>query len=138
METISAPRASAPKKKFVNMLERMESSGNKSTLCPVKDVLHTLTDKWSMLVMINLGARGTMRFNELKGIIPGISQKMLTVTLKHLEASGLVHREMFAQIPPRVEYTATPLGEEFLSHLIDMLNWACVNSKVISKSRKQM
>lgn len=105
--------------------------------CPVKDVLHNISDKWSTLVMMVLGQEKTLRFNELKTVVAGISQKMLTVTLKNLERYGLVERRMYPQIPPKVEYTITPLGEEYLQHFVVMLTWACANATTISRSRQK-
>ncbi len=117
------------------MLQVMPSG--KFPLCPVKDVLHTLGDKWSVLAMMVLGQYEVLRFNELKNAITGISQKMLTVTLKNLESHGLLVRKMYAQIPPKVEYTITPMGHEFLQHLVVMLDWACTNVDKINSTRKK-
>ncbi|HEU4470425.1 MAG TPA: helix-turn-helix domain-containing protein [Flavisolibacter sp.] len=105
--------------------------------CPVKDVLHNVSDKWSMLVMMRLGQEKTLRFNELKTAVSGISQKMLTVTLKELERYGLIERKMYAQIPPKVEYTITPVGEGYLQHLVVMLTWACNNLGGIAAAQKK-
>lgn len=77
--------------------------------CPVTDVLRRVGDKWSVLVIVLLGKRA-YRFNELHRAIETISQRMLTRTLRGLEADGLVHREVFATVPPSVEYSLTPLG----------------------------
>ena len=92
--------------------------------CPVKDVLNRIGDKWSMLAVIMLADHGTLRFNELHQLIEGISQKMLTVTLKTLETDGLLSRKMYAQIPPKVEYTLTPLGESLVPLLMGLYDWA--------------
>lgn len=135
METSKARRGLPPKKIFVKTLQPVTVGGNKH--CPVRDVLHQLTDKWSMLVVMELGRESTLRFNELKGRITGISQKMLTVTMKKLETNGLVHRKVYPQIPPKVEYTITPLGLEFLHHLNVLLEWACSNSKKIVRTREK-
>jgi DNA-binding HxlR family transcriptional regulator len=92
--------------------------------CPIRQVLNRLGDKWSILVIITLGEKGRMRFNELNQHIGDISQKMLTVTLRTLEADGLVQREIFAQIPPRVEYELTEVGKSLLPHIESLTNWA--------------
>lgn len=76
--------------------------------CPVRDVLARLGDKWSMLVLMTLHANGVMRFNEIRRTIGDISQRMLTVTLRSLERDGLIRRELFAEVPPRVEYRLSP------------------------------
>ena len=135
METISVPSRSQTEKKVGEILQSMID--NCKLPCPVKDVLHSVGDKWSMLVMMVLGQAKTLRFNELKTVIIGISQKMLTVTLKNLERHGLVARKMYPQIPPKVEYTITPLGEGYLQHFVVMLTWACENLSTISKTLKK-
>ena len=136
MDTIKAPAALQPMKKVEKFLATMPQSGQ-FNICPVKDVLHTLTDKWSILIMMSLGRDKTLRFNELKSQIAGISQKMLTVALKNLEASGMVNRKVYPQIPPKVEYSITPVGDEFLQHLVVMLRWACENANTIGRLRKR-
>lgn len=135
MVTNTVPAASQAIKKVENFLYRYESK--QVATCPVRDVLHSLTDKWSMLIMMVLGQHHTLRFNEIKIHVTGISQKMLTATLRNLEISGMVDRKMYPQIPPKVEYTITPMGTEFLQHLVVMLDWACKNSDTISRLRKK-
>src|SRR5688572_9852250 len=78
--------------------------------CPVKDILGHFADKWSIFTILALGKREKVRFNELKEMVEGISQRMLTVTLRSLEENGLVDRKLYPEIPPRVEYRLTPLG----------------------------
>ena len=68
--------------------------------CPVRDVLSRLGDKWSMLVLTTLSVNGTMRFSDIHKTIDDISQRMLTVTLRTLEADGLVHRKVYPEVPP--------------------------------------
>ena len=106
--------------------------------CPVRKVLDRFGDKWSLLVLLILGRKETLRFNEInKEIGSDISQKMLTVTLRTLEADGFVKRTVYPEIPPRVEYTITDLGKS-LFPLIDKLEkWAKVNMSAIEKSRKK-
>ncbi|GAA4341973.1 helix-turn-helix domain-containing protein [Flaviaesturariibacter amylovorans] len=128
METIAARAATQPKKKS-------EKKSAAAAYCPVRDVLHHLSDKWSMLVIRELGTQPVLRFNELKGAVPGISQKMLTTTMRKLEQNGMVRRTVFPQIPPRVEYALTPLGHEFHGHLTKLMQWACNNSAQIVGSR---
>jgi DNA-binding HxlR family transcriptional regulator len=88
--------------------------------------------------MMVLGQEKTLRFNELKTAIVGISQKMLTVTLKNLERYGFIERKMYPQIPPKVEYTITPMGEEYLQHFVVMLTWACNNLGHIAAAQKKI
>jgi DNA-binding HxlR family transcriptional regulator len=103
--------------------------------CPVQDVLHRVGDKWSMLTIILLGDHGTLRFNELHQLIDTISQKMLTVTLKTLEADGLISRKMYAQIPPKVEYSLTEMGTSLVPPLMNLFDWANSHMPAILDSR---
>jgi DNA-binding HxlR family transcriptional regulator len=104
--------------------------------CPVRNILDRFGDKWSLLVIIILGENGTLRFNQLTSIIGDISQKMLTVTLRTLEADGLVTRKVYPEIPPRVEYTLTPTGKELLPHIENLAAWASKNLEKIKEARK--
>ena len=79
--------------------------------CPVRNVVDKFGDKWSLLILMVLEEGEVLRFNEIYGYIKTISQKMLSVTLKNLEADGLVKRTIYRQIPPKVEYELTPLGK---------------------------
>ncbi len=112
-------------------------AGDCATLnvCPVTDILSRFGDKWSMHTILLLGKKQKMRFNELKTGIKGISQRMLTVTLRSLEEDGLVLRTSHAEIPPRVDYELTDLGEGLLQQLIQMGNWANTNSTQIINAR---
>ncbi len=106
-------------------------------VCPIRHILDRFSDKWSTLSIIHLGNAGTLRFNELKRRIDGVSQRMLTVTLRNLERDGLVTRRMYAEIPPRVEYELTDLGKSFLIQTIYLGEWANEHSKQIIASRAQ-
>ena len=91
--------------------------------CPVRDVLSRLGDKWSMLVLIALHANGVMRFSEIHRSLGDISHRMLTVTLRTLEADGMVARTVYAEVPPRVEYSLTPLGRSLQPIMDAMRVW---------------
>lgn len=105
--------------------------------CPVKDVLARFGDKWSMYTILRLGQHKKRRFNELKQGISGISQRMLTVTLRSLEEDGIVLRKVYPEIlPPRVEYELTGLGKSLLEQLLQLANWADDNFEGIVKARK--
>ena len=80
--------------------------------CPIRDILSRLGDKWSMLVLLTLDANGVMRFSEIHRTLGDISHRMLTVTLRMLETDGMVRREVYAEVPPRVEYSLTERGRE--------------------------
>lgn len=105
--------------------------------CPVRNVLDRVGDKWSILVISILGETGTLRFNELNHIIGSISQKMLTVTLKSLEADGLVSRKIYPVVPPRVEYTLTEMGISLLPAMKVLINWAVEYMPAILESRER-
>jgi len=105
--------------------------------CPIRNVLNRIGDKWSILIIDLLGSYGTLRFNELNHHIGSISQKMLTVTLKMLEADGLVTRKLYPQIPPKVEYTLTEMGKSMLPSVAMLKDWASENMPAILKSRAQ-
>lgn len=105
--------------------------------CPVRNVLSRVGDKWSMLILFTLESHPTIRFKELQRNIPDISQKILTATLKTLEADGLVKREIFPEVPPRVEYSLTAKGLSLLPLIDNLLTWASDNMEDIIASRKQ-
>ncbi len=102
----------------------------------VSDVLARVGDKWSVLVVTRLGA-GALRFNELRRSIGGISQRMLTLTLRGLERDGLVTRTVFPTIPPRVDYELTALGRDLLEPVSSLGDWAIRNQPKIARAREQ-
>ena len=114
-------------------------SDNRSTNhhCPVTDVIDRISDKWSVHAIIMLGKNDKVRFGELKKGIHGISQRMLTVTLKHLEQDGLLTRTVYPQIPPKVEYQLTDLGRSLLGQLIKLSEWASENMIHILRAREE-
>lgn len=100
----------------------------------VSEVLARVGDKWSVLIVMLLGD-GPRRFNELKRLIGGISQRMLTLTLRSLERDGLVTRTVFPTIPPRVEYELTPLGHSLWEPVKALGTWAQANQPEIARAR---
>ena len=105
--------------------------------CPIRNVLSRVGDKWSMLVLFTLENNNSQRFKELQRNIPDISQKMLTATLKTLEGDGLILREAFPEIPPRVEYSLTEKGQSLLPLINNLISWASENMEDIIEARKQ-
>lgn len=103
--------------------------------CPIRDVLSHLGDKWSMLILITLHANGIMRFSDLQRTIGDISQRMLTVTLRSLECDGLIKRKVYAEIPPRVEYVLTDIGQSLIPHIEALVSWAQLHMKEILANR---
>jgi DNA-binding HxlR family transcriptional regulator len=105
------------------------------TACPaVREVLDRVGDKWSVLVIANLGG-GPRRFSELRRGIEGVSQRMLTLTVRGLERDGLVRRTQYETIPPKVEYALTPLGETLLEPIRALAMWAAQNRTDIQQAR---
>jgi DNA-binding HxlR family transcriptional regulator len=100
----------------------------------VREVLGRIGDKWSVLVIVLLGD-STRRFNEMRRSIEGISQRMLTLTLRGLERDGLVTRAVYPTVPPRVEYALTPLGKKLRKTVTEMAQWAVENRKGIERAR---
>ena len=94
------------------------------TNCHARDVLARVGDTWSMYVVHILGDARTLRFNELRKEVDGISQRMLTVTLRGLERDGLVARTVYPEVPPRVEYSLTPLGVTLRQIVRGLVAWA--------------
>ena len=90
--------------------------------CPVETTLTLIGDKWKVLILRDL-MTGTKRFGELKKCVGNVSQKVLTVQLRAMEANGLVHREVYAEVPPRVEYSLTDLGRSLKPILDAMWSW---------------
>ncbi|CDD50049.1 winged helix-turn-helix transcriptional regulator [Bacteroides mediterraneensis] len=104
--------------------------------CPIRNVLSRICDKWSILVIFTLEQFPVMRFSELRRMIPDISQKMLTVTLRTLEEDGLVSRKVYAQVPPKVEYSLTSRGKSLLPHLNGLIQWAKEQMDDILQNRR--
>ncbi|MBC7923512.1 MAG: helix-turn-helix transcriptional regulator [Ferruginibacter sp.] len=106
-----------------------------SPVCPVRDILDKVGDKWSVLSILYLGWHGKMRFNALRHQIDGLSQRMLTVTLRSLEHDGYVTRTVYPEVPPRVEYELTPLGLSLLEQVLGLAQWAQTHRDDIVASR---
>jgi DNA-binding HxlR family transcriptional regulator len=104
--------------------------------CPVRNVIDRIGDKWSILILLVLEEGEILRFNEIHSSIQSISQKMLAVTLKTLEADGLVKRTVYPQIPPKVEYMLTLRGKSLLPHIHGLVQWAAENLNEIKFSRE--
>lgn len=113
---------------------------NQSGQCPdckrINEVLSRVGDRWSVLVVISLSRYGTLRFNALKRHL-GISQRMLSLTLKELERDGLVSRTYYPTIPPKVEYSLTPMGESFREPVHSLGYWALKNLSAIDDAREK-
>jgi DNA-binding HxlR family transcriptional regulator len=105
--------------------------------CPVRTVLEVFANKWTVLVMVNLHRReGPVRFNELRRALDGVTQKMLTQTLRMLEREGLISRTVYPTVPPRVEYALTKLGLDAGQLLGSIGKWSEENIEEILTSRE--
>ena len=104
--------------------------------CEVRQILDRIADKWSLLVISLLEER-TMRFTELRREIDGISQRMLTVTLRQLERDGLVCRTVYPEVPPRVEYCLSPLGAHLLGTIQALVTWTEEHQAEIAQARAE-
>lgn len=104
--------------------------------CPVRNLLDQIGDRWSMLLLAAL-AGGPKRFSALARAVPDISKRMLTHTLRTLEANGLVHRDVQPTVPPRVTYSLTPLGESFAGPLLGLVEWAETHFAAVVKARQR-
>jgi DNA-binding HxlR family transcriptional regulator len=100
----------------------------------VREVLDRVGDKWTLLVIANL-REGARRYSQLQQVVPGISQRMLTLTLRQLGEDGLVTRTAYAEVPPRVEYALTPLGESLLATATPLIQWASAHHGAIREHR---
>ncbi len=105
------------------LIEDSLQSTDKEELCPMPDIAKLIGGKWKLIVLQILIFQGTKRFNELRRLIDGITQTMLTNQLRALEADGLATRTVYAEVPPRVEYTATPRAMALTKMFIAMHEW---------------
>jgi DNA-binding HxlR family transcriptional regulator len=112
------------------------SKADWAELCPIRDVLERLGDRWSMLVLFVLHDNGKLRFSVLKKEIGDISQRMLSQTLRRLEQDGLVSRTAHATVPPRVDYELTRLGQSFHKPMHELLHWAQRNHGRVREARE--
>ncbi len=117
-------------------LRRHSTDGLQSDCKPVADILVRIGDKWSVLIIMMLGS-GPKRFNEMRRMVHGISQRMLTLTLRGLERDGLVNRTVFPTIPPRVDYELTELGRSLLVPISGLGEWAYANRAIVEAARQK-
>jgi DNA-binding HxlR family transcriptional regulator len=113
----------------------LTDTSQQSNCSAMSDVLNRIGDKWSVMVVGMLGRSGTLRFNELKRMINGVSQRMLTLTLRNLERDGLVTRTIYPEVPPRVEYGLTALGKTLQEPISALWDWSAENHHAIVEAR---
>ena len=106
--------------------------------CPVRNILSRISDRWSLLVLLALHEKAeAMRFSDLCKAIPDVSQKMLTSTLRKLEADDLLSRTIYPEVPPRVEYKLTKRGKTLIPLLNQLVDWSLDNMDAIMRHRKK-
>ena len=106
-------------------------------ICPIRNVVARFSNKWAILIMLVLKEEGCLRFNQLRKFIPDISSKVLSSTLQVLEADGLVRRTVYPEVPPRVEYALTEMGQSLMPIIHELTQWALRNMPIIMDHRKQ-
>lgn len=105
-------------------------------ICPIRNVVARFGNKWSLLVILILSEQEVLRFNELCRLIPDISSRVLSATLKNLEADGFLARRVYPEVPPKVEYRLTPLGQSLVPLIAQLTAWAQANMPAILRHRR--
>jgi len=106
-------------------------------MCPIRNVIARFGNKWALLTVLIIGEQGVVRFNELSRLIPDVSSRVLSSTLRTLEADGFVARKVYAVVPPKVEYSLTDLGHSLLPLIRQLTEWAQKNMNKVMNHRKQ-
>jgi DNA-binding HxlR family transcriptional regulator len=114
----------------------VQRGADHAKLCPVRDVLNCIGDRWSLLILLTLAQEGVLRFTALKRAIGDISQRMLAQTLRGLERDGYLTRKIYPTIPPQVEYRLTNLGESLLAKIEPLVEWADENHDRVREARE--
>ncbi|HAB40624.1 MAG TPA: transcriptional regulator [Porphyromonadaceae bacterium] len=118
-------------------MKRKEETGSVIEICPIRNVIARFGSKWALLTLLIIGEQGVVRFNELGRLIPDVSSRVLSSTLRTLEADGLVERKVYAVVPPKVEYRLTEVGESLLPLISQLTEWAQTNMKRVMDHRKE-
>lgn len=117
-------------------MQKAEEKNSIIEICPIRNVVARFGNKWSLLVILILSEREATRFNELCRAIPDISSRVLSSTLKMLEADGLVSRTVYPEVPPRVEYRLTEIGRSLVPLIGRLTEWALANMQSIVAHRR--
>jgi len=136
METITENQKVRAKEKLRKMFGHIDL--RTAEYCPIRDVMALASDKWSILIILNLGYSQVLRFNKLKKYVYGISNKVLSERLKTLETDGYLERKMYAEVPIRVEYRLTDFGYAYMQKLIDLTEWITHYSDAVIDRRKKV
>lgn len=105
--------------------------------CKAAPMLEWLGNKWALVVLVKISENGPVRFNELYRTIPSVSEKVLSQVLKQLVTDGIIHRELYPDVPPRVEYYVTDFGRTLLPHVEALINWGRDNFEQLIQNRKE-
>lgn len=114
---------------------KKEETGSIIEMCPVRNVIARFGNKWALLTVLIIGEQGVVRFNELSRLIPDVSSRVLSSTLRTLEADGFIDRKAYAVVPPKVEYRLTEVGKSLLPLIQQLTEWAQTNMKTILDHR---
>lgn len=118
-------------------MRKKEETGSIIEMCPIRNVIARFGNKWALLTVLIIGEQGVVRFNELSRLIPDVSSRVLSSTLRTLEADGFVARKVYAVVPPKVEYSLTDLGHSLLPLIRQLTEWAQKNMNRVIDHRKQ-
>lgn len=116
-------------------MRRKEQLNSIIEICPVRNIVARFGNKWALLVLLVVSENEPIRYNELRKRIPDISARVLANTLQALDADGLINREYFQEVPPRVEYSLTDTGKTLIPIIVQLTEWAQVNMKTILAHR---
>lgn len=118
-------------------MQKKKENNSIIEFCPIRNVIARFGNKWAFLVLLTIHEHNVIRFNELCREIPDVSSRVLSGTLRTLEADGLILRKAYPEVPPKVEYSLTEIGLSLIPHIIQLTEWAQVNLKKIVAHRKQ-
>lgn len=118
-------------------MKKKEETGSIIEMCPVRNVIARFGNKWALLTVLIIGEQGVVRFNELSRLIPDVSSRVLSSTLRTLEADGFIDRKVYAVVPPKVEYWLTEVGKSLLPLIQQLTEWAQTNMKRVMNHRKE-
>lgn len=118
-------------------MRKKEETGSIIEMCPVRNVIARFGNKWALLTVLIIGEQGVVRFNELNRLIPDVSSRVLSSTLRTLEADGFIDRKVYAVVPPKVEYRLTEVGKSLLPLIRQLTEWAQTNMKKVMNHRKE-
>lgn len=118
-------------------MQKKEEKNSVIEMCPIRNIVARFGNKWALLIIYMLNEHGTLRFNQLAKLIPDISSRMLSGTLRTLEADGLVEREVYPEVPPKVEYRLTDAGASLVPFIVQLTDWAQRHMESILRSRRR-